>query len=232
VRKGSHEGQVLVITQSVADIEALTGTTGLLASMADNFAGFIVHRQSAPESRDWLAKLMGTTALWQSTDQTSAYAATGAGSRRRVREFRVSSDTFAELRVGEAVIHTTLGPPPAICRVLEAKLHSTRPLLRLGAGARSSCEIEVHAAKELPPAPRTRTARKPRPATAPPPAQPPATPDATRPPQDVDDAPSDGDDATAGSSPVPPAPTGPPRPGSAAATSPDTSQGLGSAGDV
>ncbi|MBA3747598.1 MAG: TraM recognition domain-containing protein, partial [Solirubrobacterales bacterium] len=174
-RGRTHEGQVLVITQSVADIEALTGTTGLLASMADNFAGFIVHRQSAPESRDWLAKLMGTTALWQSTDQTSAYAATGAGSRRRVREFRVSSDTFAELRVGEAVIHTTLGPPPAICRVLEAKLHSTRPLLRLGAGARSACEIEVHAAKELPPAPRTRTARKPRPATAPPPAQPPVT---------------------------------------------------------
>ena len=66
--------------------------------MADNFAAFIVHRQTAPESRDWAAKLMGTNALWQSTDQTSAYAATGAGSRRRVREFRVSSDTFAELR--------------------------------------------------------------------------------------------------------------------------------------
>ena len=110
-RGRTHEGQVLVVTQSVADIEALTGQTGLLASMADNFAAFIVHRQSAPESRDWLAKLMGTSALWQSTDQTSAYAATGAGSRRRVREFRVSSDTFAELRIGEAVIHTTLGPP-------------------------------------------------------------------------------------------------------------------------
>jgi hypothetical protein len=200
--------------------------------MADNFAGFVIHRQTAPESRDWLAKLMGTTALWQSTDQTSAYAATGAGSRRRVREFRVSSDTFAELRIGEAVIHTTLGPPPALCRVLEAKLHSTRPLLRLGAGARTACEIEVHAAKELPPPPRTKTARKPRPATTPPPAVPPPTPTATTRAQDVDDAPSGGDDDTARSSPVSAAPTVPPRPGPAAATLRDTSQGLGSSGDV
>ena len=116
-RARTHEGQVYVITQSLADIEALTGQIGLLASMADNFAAFIVHRQTAPESRDWAAKLMGTSALWQSTDQTSAYAATGAGSRRRVREFRVSSDAFAELRVGQAVVHTTLGPPPALCQV-------------------------------------------------------------------------------------------------------------------
>ena len=72
-RGRTHEGQVLVVTQSIADIEALTGQPGLLASMADNFAGFIIHRQSAPESRDWLAKLMGTTALWQSTDQTSGH---------------------------------------------------------------------------------------------------------------------------------------------------------------
>ena len=116
-RARTHEGQVHVITQSLADIEALTGQVGLLASMADNFAAFIVHRQTAPESRDWAAKLMGTNALWQSTDQTSAYAATGAGSRRRVREFRVSSDAFAELAVGQAVVHTTLGPPPALCQV-------------------------------------------------------------------------------------------------------------------
>ena len=112
-RGRTHEGQVHVITQSLADIEALTGQPGLLASMADNFWAFMVHRQTAPESRDWAAKLMGTSALWQSTDQTSAYAATGAGSRRRVREFRVSSDTFAQLK---AVVHTTLGPPPVICQ--------------------------------------------------------------------------------------------------------------------
>ena len=38
-RGRSHGGQVIVITQSAADIEALTGQTGLLASLTDNFAG-------------------------------------------------------------------------------------------------------------------------------------------------------------------------------------------------
>jgi hypothetical protein len=149
-RGRTHEGQVLVVTQSIADIEALSGQPGLLASMADNFAGFIIRRQSAPESRDWLAKLMGTTALWQSTDQTSQYAATGAGSRRRVREFRVSSDTFSELRVGEAVIHTTLGPPPTICQVRPVQLAPGGTLRRIAAGQRSSCENGVHPATQLP----------------------------------------------------------------------------------
>ncbi len=210
-RGRTHEGQVLVITQSVADIEALTGTTGLLASMADNFAGFVIHRQTAPESRDWLAKLMGTTALWQSTDQTSAYAATGAGSRRRVREFRVSSDTFAELRIGEAVIHTTLGPPPALCRVLEAKLHTAKRLLRLGTGEQTSCEIEVHAAKELPRPPRAKTARTARTA-----APAPAPLADSRPSADV--------------AAVTPAP--PPRPRGGTIAPPAASESLGSSDDV
>jgi len=85
----THEGQVFVITQSVANVQALTGQKGLLDSLSDNFAGFVVHRQISPDSRDWLAKLMGTTALWQSTDQTSGHGLnnTGSGSRRRVREF-------------------------------------------------------------------------------------------------------------------------------------------------
>lgn len=148
-RGRTHEGQVVVVTQSIADVEALTGQPGLLASMADNFAGFIIHRQSAPESRDWLAKLMGTTALWQSTDQTSGHTATGAGSRRRVREFRVSSDTFSELRVGEAVIHTTLGPPPTICQVQRVRLR-TGPPRRIGVEERSSCEVCAHPAAEMP----------------------------------------------------------------------------------
>jgi cell division septation protein DedD len=149
-RGRTHEGQVHVITQSLADIEALTGQAGLLASMADNFWAFIVHRQTAPESRDWAAKLMGTSALWQSTDQTSAYAATGAGSRRRVREFRVSSDTFAELTIGQAVVHTTLGPPPAICQVKPLLLPAGRSPQRIGDGPRSATEMAVHSATELP----------------------------------------------------------------------------------
>ena len=70
-RGRSHGGQVIVVTQSVADPEALSGQPGLLPSLTDNFSGVVAHRQTAPESRDWLAKLMGTKALWQSTNQTT-----------------------------------------------------------------------------------------------------------------------------------------------------------------
>ena len=92
---------------------------------------------------------MGTTALWQSTDQTSGHTATGAGTRRRVREFRVGSDEFALLRTGEAVIHTTLGPPPVTCQVKVLQLADQDPH-RIGAGARSDCEMTVHPATEIP----------------------------------------------------------------------------------
>jgi hypothetical protein len=96
-RGRSHHGQVFVITQSSADVEALTGQPGLLASLTDNFAGIVAHRQTSPESRDWLAKLMGTRAIWQTTNQTSGHGSqhTGRGSARRVREFRVGSDVFS-----------------------------------------------------------------------------------------------------------------------------------------
>jgi hypothetical protein len=162
-RGRTHNGQVFVITQSTADVEALTGQTGLLDSLSDNFAAFVVHRQTSPDSRDWLAKLMGTTALWQSTDQTSGHglAATGLGSRRRVREFRVGSDTFAELQTGEAVIHTTHTNPTRV-HVDELHLPDAQPP-RIGDGPLGACEITVDASAQLPAArrrtpPPTRTA--------------------------------------------------------------------------
>ena len=113
-RGRSHHGQVVVITQSSADVEALTGQPGLLASLTDNFAGIVAHRQTSPESRDWLAKLMGTRALWQTTNQSSGHGSqhTGRGSARRVREFRVGSDVFSALTRGEAVIYTPLAGNP------------------------------------------------------------------------------------------------------------------------
>jgi len=152
-RGRTHNGQVLVITQSIADVEALTGQKGLLDSLSDNFAGFVVHRQTSPDSRDWLAKLMGTTALWQSTDQTSGHGMnnTGAGSRRRVREFRVGSDTFAELPVGEALIYSVHAKPTRV-HVDQLELPDRAPA-RIGDGARSALEIDVDAATELPAAP-------------------------------------------------------------------------------
>ncbi len=151
-RGRSHGGQVIVVTQSVADPEALSGQPGLLPSLTDNFSGVVAHRQTAPESRDWLAKLMGTRALWQSTNQTSGHGSqhTGRGSARRVREFRIGSDTFAELGRGEAVIYTTLGPDPRRTSILPVVLEDREPE-RIGTGARHACELLVHPEHSLPP---------------------------------------------------------------------------------
>jgi hypothetical protein len=149
-RGRSHHGQVIVVAQSAADPEALTQQPGLLASLTDNFTGFAIHRQNAPEVRDWLAKLMGTSAIWQSTDQTVGHGAThsGRGSRRRVRLFRVGADVFAQLQRGEAIIHSTLAGSPQRARVLRAQLPDAAPP-RLGNGERHACEIAVHPADTL-----------------------------------------------------------------------------------
>ena len=111
-RARSAGGQVAVSTQSVIDFAAATGNPALLDAMADNFSAGVFHRQSSPESRDWLARLIGTREVWQFTDRTAGGGSysEGSGSRRRVREFLVRPDEFRTLGTGEAVIWTTLGP--------------------------------------------------------------------------------------------------------------------------
>jgi hypothetical protein len=111
-RARSSHGQVLVSTQSVSDIPSATGNEHLLGALTDNFSGFVAHRQTSPESRDWLAKLFGTREIWQSTDRTIGGRVDGAGSRRRAAEFIVRPDEFRQLNPGEAIVATTLGPPP------------------------------------------------------------------------------------------------------------------------
>ena len=141
-RGRSHGGQVIVVTQSVADPEALSGQPGLLPSLTDNFSGVVAHRQTAPESRDWLAKLMGTRALWQSTNQTSGHGTqhSGRGSARRVREFRIGSDTFAELGRGRGryLYEPRARPaphehPPRRVRRPSARADRSRPAARVRA---------------------------------------------------------------------------------------------------
>ncbi len=93
----------------------LSGQPGLLPSLTDNFSGVVAHRQTAPESRDWLAKLMGTKALWQSTNQTTGHGSqhSGRGSARRVREFRIGSGHLRRARTrGGSHLHN-LGARPA-----------------------------------------------------------------------------------------------------------------------
>jgi hypothetical protein len=85
---------------------------------------------------------MGTTAIWQSTDQTMAHGAahSGRGSHRRVRQFRIGADAFAELQRGEAMICSTLDGRPQRASVLRMWLPKADPE-RIGIGERHACEI-------------------------------------------------------------------------------------------
>ena len=144
-RARSHHGQVIVITQSAADIEALSQQPGLLPSLTDNFAAFVAHRQTAPETRDWLAKLMGTRAIWQSTDQTR-----GHGSRHGARQPpprpRVPNRLrrLRALRRGEAVIYTPLAGNPQRAHIAPVHFPEGRPKRIDGNGPAHACEIAVH----------------------------------------------------------------------------------------
>jgi TraM recognition site of TraD and TraG/Type IV secretion-system coupling protein DNA-binding domain len=128
-RARSAGGQVAISTQSVIDFAASTGNTALLDALADNFSAGVFHRQSSPESRDWLARLIGTREVWQLTDRTAGGGsyAEGSGSRRRVREFLIRPDDFRTLDTGQAVIWTTLGPAPEHITVNPAQLPAQPP---------------------------------------------------------------------------------------------------------
>jgi hypothetical protein len=74
---------------------------------------------------------------------------TGDGSRRRVRQFRIGSDTFADLRTGEAVIYSVHAHPTRVM-VDPLTLPGTRPAPLIGSGPRHRCDIRVDASTELP----------------------------------------------------------------------------------
>jgi hypothetical protein len=107
------------VTQSAADVPTATENDSMLESLSDNFSGFVIHRQTSAESREWVAKLCGTRALWQSTDRTggSGLFAEGSGSRRTVHEFIVRPDALKDLSVGQAYVWTPTGPEPSLVNV-------------------------------------------------------------------------------------------------------------------
>jgi energy-coupling factor transporter ATP-binding protein EcfA2 len=150
-RARSHHGQAVVITQSVADIEALTNSAGLLESLSDNFAAVVAHRQTAPASRDWLARLMGTRELWQHTNQTDGHGGrlSGRGSARRVHEFRIDPDVFAHLDRGEAIVYTPEGMQAQRSTISPVFLPAQQPERIEPTGALHPVEMRVHRENHL-----------------------------------------------------------------------------------
>ena len=95
---------------------------------------------------------MGTRAIWQSTNQTGGHGTqhSGRGSARRVREFRIGSDTFSQLRRGEAVIYTPLAGDPVRAPIRPLTLPEKQPQRIDQHAARHPCEVLVHPEDALP----------------------------------------------------------------------------------
>jgi hypothetical protein len=94
---------------------------------------------------------MVTRALSQSTNQIADHGSQHSGRRsaRRVREFRIGSDTFAELSQGEAIIYTILGPDPRRATIPPVQFDDRQPE-RVGTGGPQPCELSVHPEDRLP----------------------------------------------------------------------------------
>jgi hypothetical protein len=94
---------------------------------------------------------MGTRALWQHTNATTGHGQpSGDGSARRVREFRIGSDMFGNLRRGEAVIYTPVAGEPTRASILPVELPSAEPSRIDPEGGQHRCEIAIHPEDILP----------------------------------------------------------------------------------
>lgn len=114
-RARSAGGQMIVATQSTADLAAFTDNDRFTDSLAENWSTLIAHTQVTQTSREWISMLCGTREVWQSTDRTVGHGVSteGSGSARRAAEFMVHPDELHQLTVGEVVVYT---PPAAPTR--------------------------------------------------------------------------------------------------------------------
>lgn len=113
-RARSAGGQLIVATQSVADLRALTeGEDAAADSLAENIGTLIAHQQRTTVSREWLSMFFGTREVWAMTERIDNHGVSpvGEGSARRAREFLVGPDQFTGLGVGEAIVYTLPAPP-------------------------------------------------------------------------------------------------------------------------
>ena len=89
-------------TQELADLKS-TSQEALREQVLANLSTLIAHRQNVPESAELIAAVVGTKAVWVSTQQTEGGLATGpsgTGSRRRGYEFQIHPSRIKRLGIG------------------------------------------------------------------------------------------------------------------------------------
>lgn len=103
VNKSRSAGVTCILaTQSLADLVAAAGEA-FKHQVIENCNNYIVMRQNSYADAEEWAKTIGTKEQMQMTFQMTQSEATGLGSARMVRGFKIHPDTIKDFGVGEAV---------------------------------------------------------------------------------------------------------------------------------
>lgn len=99
-------GHVVLTIQSLADIgKAAQGNPQqFIRQILANLNTYIVHQVVTPEDAETFAQLFGTRESYGTTHQLGPEGATGVGSVRSVRDFRIHPDSFKQFGTGEAAL--------------------------------------------------------------------------------------------------------------------------------
>ncbi|HEX3873731.1 MAG TPA: TraM recognition domain-containing protein [Solirubrobacteraceae bacterium] len=106
---------LFLATQELADLR--TAAPGLVDQVLGNLAAVVAHRQTVPDSADLIARVGGTTPVWNTTRTIDRNTSNGDGSRTRTREYVVDPDVVRRLSPGTAVVIDATRGTAAIARI-------------------------------------------------------------------------------------------------------------------
>ena len=97
--------QIIVATQSIADLSAVSET--FAERVLENCGQYVVLRLNAAQDAEMMANIIGTAETVETTHKSSGTLldAGGAGSKKVVREYKVSPDIIKELPPLQAIIY-------------------------------------------------------------------------------------------------------------------------------
>jgi hypothetical protein len=93
---------LLLATQEVADLRS--AAPELADQVLGNVETVIAHRQSVPDSAELIARIAGTRASWDRTEQVSHGIPNGRATRSRSRQFSIHPDSIRTLERGCAAV--------------------------------------------------------------------------------------------------------------------------------
>ena len=102
--------QIIVATQSIADLSAVSES--FAERVLENCGQYVVMRLNSATDAETMANIIGTKASVETTHKSAGILldADGAGTKKVVREYKVSPDTIKELPPLHAILYDKQEP--------------------------------------------------------------------------------------------------------------------------